>query len=45
VFPATRPWPNTSSINWSASGQTIADNATVAVSSGGAIKIFCGGVF
>lgn len=44
LFPAGTPFPGTSSINWSATGQTVGNNATVAVSAGGAVSIFCGGV-
>ena len=44
LFPAGTTWPGTSSINWSAAGQTIGNNATVAVSAGGEVNIFCGGV-
>ena len=36
-------WPGTSAINWSASNQTIANNATVAVSSTASVKIYCSG--
>ncbi|MFO1536443.1 MAG: hypothetical protein ACKOVH_01235, partial [Actinomycetota bacterium] len=43
LFPAGTAWPSTASINWSASGQTLATSVTVAVSSAGAINIYAGG--
>ncbi len=43
VYPAGTTRPGTSNINWFGSGQTIANNATVAVSAGGAVQIYCGG--
>jgi hypothetical protein len=43
VFPGGTTWPGTSSINWSAQDQTIANSVTVAVSPTGAINIFCNG--
>ncbi len=42
LFPSGT-WPGTSAINWSASNQTIANNATVAVSSTASVKIYCNG--
>jgi hypothetical protein len=44
LFPAGTPNPGTSSINWSSSGQTLANSATVAVSAATqSIFIFCNG--
>jgi len=43
LFPALTSNPGTSSINWFGSGQTIANNATVAVSGLGQINVYCGG--
>ena len=46
LFPADTAWPGTSSVNWSAAGQSIANSQTVAVSPAGAINILrrgCGG--
>jgi len=39
VFSAGIPWPNNSSINWSASNQNIANGVITAVDSTGSIKI------
>jgi len=43
LYPFGKPNPGTSSINWSSSGQTIANSATIAVSPGSHINIFCNG--
>jgi hypothetical protein len=43
LYPFGKPRPSTSSINWSSSGQTIANSATIAVSPGSHINIFCNG--
>jgi hypothetical protein len=43
LYPAGTPRPGTSNINWSGSGQSLANSATVAVSASSAINIFCNG--
>ena len=43
LFQGSTPWPGTSTINWSGPGQTIANTATVLVSSNLAIRMYCGG--
>ena len=43
LFPTGTTNPGTSSINWFGSGQTLANNATVAVSGVGQVNIYCGG--
>jgi hypothetical protein len=43
LFPSGTSWPGTSSINWSGPNQIVANSATVAVSPGGSLDIFCGG--
>lgn len=44
VFPGNRAWTGSSSINWWASGQTIANNAlTPCTETDHAIRVYCGG--
>lgn len=43
LFKAGTARPLVSHINWSSAGQTLANNATVAVSAASAISIYCGG--
>lgn len=43
VYSASAPAPGTSSINWSTSGQTVANGVQTAVSGARAIKVTCGG--
>lgn len=44
VYSASAPAPGTSSVNWTASGQAIANGVQTAVSGARAIKVTCGGV-
>lgn len=43
LYPAGVPRPGTSSINWVASGQTIANQATTAVGAGNKVIVYAGG--
>jgi len=40
IYPAGASLPGTSSINWSASGQSIANGITIGLGTGGAISVF-----
>ena len=45
LYPANVPWPGTSSINWSATGQTVANGGVVALGNrtqAGQIGVYCG---
>lgn len=43
LFPAGTPFPGTSTINWSGPGAIVANDTTVAVSTSGALSVYCGG--
>jgi hypothetical protein len=45
LFPASASWPGTSSINWTGTGQTIANGGTVAIDfldDFGQVAVYCG---
>ena len=43
IFAAGLAFPGTSNINWSASGQTLANNATSGMDGSAQVSVFCGG--
>lgn len=43
LFPGGTAWPGTTTVNWSAAGQDIANSATVSVSTTGTVNIICDG--